>query len=240
MATANTVAELAVAIPRSIPVFERLQIDFCCNGKRPIAQACNEAGITVDELMTLIDAEPAAAATRNWDGTTLTELIRFINETHHVYTRQSCETLAWMSQKVATRHGDHDRNLITLATHVGQLIDDLMPHMMKEEQILFPYLEQLEAFVAGSGAAPQGCFGSARNPIRMMLYEHDAVGEKLREIREVTSNYATPEWACTTFRAYFNLLQELEVDLHNHIHLENNVLFPRAIEMEEKSLMVTA
>jgi regulator of cell morphogenesis and NO signaling len=233
MATPNTLAELAIAIPRSIAVFERLHIDYCCNGKRPIGQACSDASITVDELMMLIDAEPAAAEVRSWDGSTLTEMIAFINGTHHAYTRQACETLQWMSRKVATRHGDNEPHLVILAKLLGELIDDLLPHMMKEEQILFPYLEQLEEAIANDSERPQPFFGSARNPIRMMLSEHETVGEKLIEIRSATSNFALPEWACTTFTAYFNLLAELERDLHNHIHLENNILFPRGIELEE-------
>ena len=233
MTKPTTVAELAIEIPRSIPVLERLRMDYCCHGERSIQNACADAGITTEELMALIDLEPATAGVRNWDGFTLTEIIRFVNETHHAYTRQAAETLAWMSKKVADRHGESKPEVIKLARLVGQLIDDLLPHMMKEEQILFPYVQDLEDSIAAGDDAPAAFFGSARNPVRMMMLEHETVGELLVQIRATTSDFTLPEDACTTFTAYFSLLQELETDLHNHIHLENNILFPRCISLED-------
>jgi regulator of cell morphogenesis and NO signaling len=233
MSRPTTVAELAIAIPRSIPVLERLGMDYCCHGERSIQNACTDAGITTDELMTLIDVEPAAAGVRNWEGSTLTEIIRFVNETHHAYTRQAAETLAWMSKKVADKHGASKPEVVALARLVGQLVDDLLPHMMKEEQILFPYVQDLEDSIAAGDDAPAAFFGTARNPVRMMMLEHETVGELLVQIRAVTGNFTVPEDACTTFTAYFGLLQELETDLHNHIHLENNILFPRTIALED-------
>lgn len=235
MTTTNTVAELAIAIPRSIPVLQRLKIDFCCNGGRTIQDACTAVGITGEELMDLISNEPAVADTRSWNDTSLTEIVRFVIDTHHAYTRQACETLQWMSAKVANRHGENHPELLTLAKLVAQSVDDLMPHMMKEEQILFPYIEQLDEASANGNEAPMPFFGTARNPVRMMMNEHEAVGELLAQMRELTNDYTLPEGACTTYTAYFNLLQELERDLHNHIHLENNILFPRTIELEEKA-----
>ena len=227
--TLSTVAELAIAMPRAIPVLQRLRIDYCCNGAQTIDEACATAGIHPEKLMELVDAEPASAVAQSWNDVSCTEIIRFVIDTHHAYTRQSVETLQWMSAKVANRHGEAHPELVKLARLVGELCDDLLPHMMKEEQILFPYVEQMEA-----GESPMPFFGTARNPIRMMMLEHETVGEKLVEMRSVTNDYALPEGACTTFTAYFNLLQELENDLHNHIHLENNILFPRSIELEEQ------
>ena len=228
MSQPSTIAALAIAMPRSIAVFQRLKIDYCCHGDQAIQQACSGAGITTDELMALINAEPATAEVRKWDHARVTDIIAFINDTHHAYTRQSCETLQWMSAKVATRHGAHHPELVELSHFVAEIIDDLLPHMMKEEQVLFPYAMQLDR-----GETAYGCFGTARNPVRMMMLEHEAVGEKLDQMRGITSDYALPDDACTTYTAYFNLLQELERDLHNHIHLENNILFPRIIELEE-------
>jgi regulator of cell morphogenesis and NO signaling len=236
MTRPNTVAELAIAIPGSIPVFQRLKIDYCCHGDQSIQSACAAVGLTGQELMTLIDREPAPADVRNWDGSTLTEIIRFVNETHHAYTRQSAETLAWMSKKVANRHGENKPEVVKLAALVGQLIDDLLPHMMKEEQILFPYVQDLEGAIATGHDSPQPFFGTARNPVRMMMLEHETVGELLVQIRAVTNDFTLPEDACTTFTAYYKLLQELETDLHNHIHVENNILFPRTIALEEAEM----
>ena len=234
MSNPATIAELAITMPRAIPVLQRLRIDYCCSGSQTIEQACTTAGITPEKLIALVDAEPASGAARNWDDTTCTEIIRFVVDTHHAYTRQSVETLQWMSAKVANRHGEGHPELLTLARLVGQLCDDLLPHMMKEEQILFPYVEQLEA-----GDSAQPFFGTARNPIHMMMLEHETVGDLLKEMRSLTKDYLLPEGACTTFTAYFNLLQEFETDLHNHIHLENNILFPRSIALEENEPAMT-
>lgn len=231
----NTVAELAIAMPVSIPVLQRLKIDYCCHGDQSVQQACNAAGMTADELMHLIEKEPAAGDVRSWDGVTLTEVVRFVIDTHHAYTRQSLETLQWMAAKVRDRHGAHHPELATLARLVAEATDDLIPHMMKEEQILFPYIEQIEEAQTNGTDAPTPFFGTARNPVRMMMAEHETVGEKLAEMRSITEDYTLPEGACTTFTAYFNLLQDLERDLHNHIHLENNILFPRAIALEDEA-----
>jgi regulator of cell morphogenesis and NO signaling len=235
MQTPKTVAELAIAQPSSIPVFQRLNIDYCCHGDQSVDQACKAAGLSAGELMRLIEKEPVAADVRSWDGSSLTEVVRFVIDTHHAYTRQSLETLQWMSAKVRERHGAHHPELATLARLVAEAVDDLMPHMMKEEQILFPYIEQVEEARMNGTDAPTPFFGTARNPVRMMMAEHETVGEKLAEMRSLTKDYTLPEGACTTFTAYFNLLQDLERDLHNHIHLENNILFPRAIALEDEA-----
>jgi regulator of cell morphogenesis and NO signaling len=236
MQNTNTVAELAIAIPRSIPVLEKLHIDYCCRGTQPIDQACRRAGITAHELLSLINSEPAAAAeARSWDKTSLTTMIQFIIDTHHAYTRQTLQTLQGLAAKVRDRHGEHHPELIPLARLVGELMADLIPHMMKEEQIVFPYVSELES----GDDVPPPFFGTVRNPIRMLMMEHEAAGEKVAEIRSVTSNFELPADACTSFTAFYNLLQELERDLHSHIHLENNVLFPRAAALEESALKVT-
>ncbi|HKB81430.1 MAG TPA: iron-sulfur cluster repair di-iron protein [Thermoanaerobaculia bacterium] len=228
MTNTNTVAELAVAMPQAIPVLERLKIDYCCKGRQPIEQACSRAGITTDQLLSLIEGEPAAGETRSWDDAPLQEIVAFILRTHHAYTRATLDTLQQLAAKVATRHGPHHPELVRVQRLVAQLQDDLMPHMMKEEQILFPYFDQLEPSGGGS-ASP---FGTVRNPIRMMMMEHEAAGELVAEIRAATNDFALPADACTSFTAFYKMLAALEDDLHRHIHLENNVLFPRAIAME--------
>jgi regulator of cell morphogenesis and NO signaling len=229
MKNANTVAELAIAMPASIPVLEKLKIDYCCHGAQPIEQACSRAGVTTDQLLRLIDQQPSGGESRSWDGAPLMEIIRFILDTHHAYTRSTMETLLVLAEKVARKHGPQHPELLKIETLVGRLNDDLQPHMMKEEQILFPYLEQLES----GGDVPSPPFGTVRNPIRMMMLEHEAVGEIAAEIRAASNDYALPAEACTSFTAFYRLLQDLELDLHRHIHLENNVLFPRAMALEE-------
>ena len=235
MKTLRTVGEFAVTVPSCIPVFERLKIDFCCRGNETIQNACREAGITPSELLNMIDLEPAPAAFRSWAGSSLSEIIHVVVETHHSYTRRTLETLDRMSRKVRDRHGDNHPEVAELALVVSDLIDDLTPHMMKEEQILFPYIEQLEDAMLTGNETPSARFGSARNPVESMMLEHESVAEKLVEMRSLTNEYTLPSDACTTFAAYYSLLQELERDLHNHIHVESNVLFPRAVALEERA-----
>jgi regulator of cell morphogenesis and NO signaling len=230
----NTIAQLAVAMPSAIGTLERLGIDYCCNGQQPVAEACRRAGLTTDQLMALIDESAPSAEVRSWDGKSLTEIVRFIVETHHVYTREAMTTLPALASKVRVRHGENHSELQQLDALVQQLAADLFPHMMKEEQVLFPYIEALAA-----GEMPSSCFGSARNPVRMMMLEHEAVGEILRDIRTITANFTLPEDACTSFRALYAGLAEVESDLHRHIHLENNILFPMAIEAEERLMTAT-
>lgn len=231
----NTIAELAVAMPKAIPVLEKLGIDYCCNGGQTIEGACRASGITAEELLQLIDAAPAPAIeSRTWDHEPLSEVIRFIVDTHHRYTREALAMLRPLAAKVAERHGPAHAELREIETLVHELADELIPHMLKEEQILFPYANALEdAALLGNEEPPVPFFGSARNPVRMMMLEHEAAGAKLLEIRTLTKNFELPAEACTSYRALFAALQELEQDLHRHIHLENNILFPRTIELEE-------
>ncbi|HEX7420675.1 MAG TPA: iron-sulfur cluster repair di-iron protein [Thermoanaerobaculia bacterium] len=233
MQNTNTVAELATAIPRAIPVLERLGIDYCCRGKQSIEEACRRSGVTAQELLLLIDSEasPGAAA----PDASLSELMGFIVATHHIFTRDSLATLQRLSKKVRDVHGANHPELVRVAVLVTDLSDELLPHMMKEEQVLFPYVTALEAAALAGDEPPVPFFGTVRNPIQMMMSEHEAAGEKIAEIRAATDDFALPAEACGSYRGLFDLLQELERDLHRHIHLENNILFPQAIAVEEKT-----
>ncbi|HLJ74559.1 MAG TPA: iron-sulfur cluster repair di-iron protein [Thermoanaerobaculia bacterium] len=231
----KTIGQLAIEEPKAIAVLEKLSIDYCCHGNRGIDEACKDAGITVTELLTAIGATPADASGRDWKSASLKEVQQYIIQTHHVFTRDMLQTVNQLAAKVADRHGAHHPEVAHVYRLVQQLVADLMPHMMKEEQILFPYVEQLE-----EGDAPPPFFGTVQNPIRMMMMEHDAVADVLVELRSITNNYALPGDACISFRALYERLQDLEQDLHRHIHLENNVLFPRAVELESGSCVTTA
>jgi regulator of cell morphogenesis and NO signaling len=233
MQNTNSVADLATAIPRAIPVLERLGIDYCCRGKQSIEQACHRSGVTPQELLLLIDNEASAAAAA--PDATLSELMRFIVDTHHVFTRDSLATLQRLSKKVRDVHGTNHPELVRVAVLVQELSNDLLPHMMKEEQVLFPYVAALEEAILVAGEPPVPFFGTVRNPIQMMMSEHEAVGEKVAEIRAASNNFELPGDACGSYRGLYDLLQELERDLHRHIHLENNILFPRSTAMEGES-----
>ncbi len=223
----KTIGQFALEEPKAIAVLETLKIDYCCRGNRPMDQACKEAGITVNELFRAIGSAPQPSNARDWSSASLKELQTFIVNTHHVFTRDMLSTVNQLASKVAQRHGERHPETLRVQTLVQQLVSDLLPHMMKEEQVLFPYIEELE-----SGDPQPPFFGTVQNPIRMLMMEHDAAAEILQQLRATTENYALPEDACISFRALYEQLTDLEQDLHRHIHLENNILFPRAAELE--------
>ncbi|MCM3875178.1 MAG: hemerythrin domain-containing protein [Thermoanaerobaculia bacterium] len=164
---------------------------------------------------------------RSWEKESLTAVVKFILETHHVYTRSAIATLPPLAAKVRGRHGDAHPETVVVERLVTRLVEDLEPHLMKEEQILFPYVLSLEA-----GAQTDSCFGTVRNPIRVMLGEHEAVEGILGELRAVTGSYALPSDACESFQALYTGLEDFEADLHRHIRIENDILFPGAIALE--------
>lgn len=221
----NTIAELAVAIPEAVPVLERLGIDYCCNGSLSIQRACAAAGITSDELLQMIEKVEKSAPGKSWDREPLAALVRHILDTHHVYTRSALPNVQSLAAKVREAHGANHEELFVVERLVAELTSDLIPHMLKEEQVLFPYI---------LNPVPAPFFGSVKHPIRMMMLEHEIAGEKLAELRALTSDYELPDDACTGYKAFFSALQALEADLHQHIHLENNILFRRAMETENE------
>jgi regulator of cell morphogenesis and NO signaling len=222
----KTIGELALELPNAISVMERWQIDYCCHGKRSIADACRAAGITAGELLTALGQRRDPVAS-DWLTAPLSELQAYIIETHHLYTRDAIETIALLADKVARRHGPGHPEVLEVQQLVGALANDLIPHMMKEERILFPYVEGLE-----NGGAEGSCFGTIANPLRQMMMEHESVGDLLIKLRRATAHYRLPDDACLSFRALYERLEDLERDLHQHIHLENNIHFPRALELE--------
>lgn len=226
----KTIGELALESPNAIAIMERWQIDYCCRGHQSVAEACRSAGVTPAELLTAI-GDPRLEQSLDWQTKSLAELQSYILATHHTYTRQAMETISLLSEKVANRHGGHHMEVVAVRSLFAELADELGPHMMKEEQILFPYVEELEAASEGD-PRPRSCFGTIANPIRVMLAEHESAGEKLAQLRAVTSGYALPADACLSYRALYERLADLELDLHRHIALENNLLFPRALRLE--------
>ncbi|MBZ5624793.1 MAG: iron-sulfur cluster repair di-iron protein [Acidobacteriia bacterium] len=224
-----TVGEIAAQMPASVRVFEKHQIDFCCGGRIPFGEACREKGIDPGLLLgELEQAGEGAEDATDWQSASLPALIDHILNSHHAYLKSELPRLEAMLEKILSKHSErHGDVLRPLAAAFGPMKEELGSHMMKEEMILFPLIRQIAA-----GSKTPGHCGSVRNPIRVMLLEHDSAGDALARIREVTSGYAPPEDACNTFRAFYYELAELESDLHRHIHLENNILFPRAIELE--------
>lgn len=234
----STVRELAVTWPGATRVFEKIGIDYCCGGQRTLADACATFHVPVDlAIQSLEETQKVASLTdqTNWQTQPLTDLIVHIQNTHHVFTRQELERLEKLVEKVCSKHGEHHQELVRLRQLFLMLRDDLLPHLLKEEQVLFPFIIQLENSIAGKSATPFAGFGTVQNPIRMMMMEHDTAGDLLRELRLVSSNYVPPPDACISYQTLYQSMAEFEADLHQHIHLENNILFPRAVELEAQA-----
>lgn len=239
----KTVRELALEVPNSIRVFQKLKIDFCCGGARPIAEACAAVGVELETVGALLAEEAArgtAADGRDFTQTTLAELIRHILDTHHVYTREELERLGFLVAKVTAKHAEAHPEMFAVGTLFQRLAADLAPHLFKEEQVLFPYVLRLEEAARRGGPTPFAPFGTVENPVRMMMSEHDTAGDLLRELRAATRDYTVPPDTCMSFRALYEGLEAFEKDLHQHIHLENNILFPRAVELEEQAAGVAS
>lgn len=232
--SAMTVREVAVMIPESTRLFETLKIDYCCGGNQLLTDACESAGVTVDNVIAMLAqlSESTKKDAVDFQQLSLTELITHILDTHHVFTRAELERLPALIEKVTNAHGANHPELFKVSDLFQQLADDLKPHMLKEERILFPYIVALEAAIAQKRLLPFAPFASVTYPIRVMATEHDNAGNLLHELRAVTSDYQTPKDACFSYHTLYQALAELEKDLYQHIHLENNILFPKAIEME--------
>lgn len=225
------IGELVMARPETMRYFERLGIDYCCGGHRSLAEACQLAQQNPEKVLTdLATLELPTAGVpslQDWTRASLSDLITHIIATHHDYLRAELPRLDLLMGKVLGAHAERHPELARVGKLYQALAGDLMPHLMKEEQILFPFIRQMEAGQAGSA-----CFGTVQSPIRVMEMEHEAVGALLTELRQLTAAYTTPADGCATFRALYDGLETLERDLHLHIYLENQVLHPRATAME--------
>ena len=232
----RTVREYALEIPAATRIFEKLGIDYCCGGGTSLADACAKAGVTLDEVLdSLKKTEPSEEtfAGEEWQTASPAELIAHIVEKHHTFTRDELARLEALFAKVCGVHGQNHPELFHMQNQFQELRRDLEPHMLKEERVLFPYIIQMEETIEEKQPLPVPPFGTVRNPVRMMMAEHDAAGEILRTMREASSDYTTPPDGCISYQTLYSALIALEADLHQHIHLENNILFPRAVEMEQ-------
>src|SRR5262245_7063474 len=233
-----TVRDLAAGVPGATRVFENFGIDYCCGGHRTLADACHEAGLPVEDLTRSLEEAgraPQPGSGRDWRQESLTALTEYIIDTHHFFTRQELDRLENLFDRVCSRHGENHPELFEAQKTFYQLKQDLIPHMLKEEQVLFPYVTRMEEAAGDGRAIPPPFFGTVQNPVRMMMLEHDTAGDLLRALRATTSDFTPPPDACASYQALYQALADFEADLHQHIHLENNILFPRAIEMEKTS-----
>jgi regulator of cell morphogenesis and NO signaling len=232
MSLTATVGELVAQRPSRSRVFEQFKIDFCCGGKLPLAEACRKKGIDPQQVLAALEAEAASAApqAQSWADATMTQIADHIEATHHAYLRRELPRIEYLTHRVATRHGDHTPSLVKLHQLFLAFKADLEAHMLKEERILFPMCRELD----GATAAPSFHCGSVRNPVAMMVTEHDHAGEDLSQMRALTNDFIPPADACNTYRALFSALAELEADMHVHVHTENSILFPKAVAAESR------
>lgn len=233
----STLRSIAVADPTTIAVFERLNLDYCCGGNRPLDAACAERNLAVADVIAQLEAAPVAgtARVRDLSSEPLAVVIAEIVTTHHAYVRAQLPQLLAMAAKTAAKHGPNHPELVALQPMVAALAEDLIQHLAKEEMILFPYIEKLERSLATGGDRPHACFPTVASPIAAMEHEHEAAGALLEKMRTVTNGYTVPADGCTTLLGLYAGLQAFEQDLHLHIHRENNVLFPRALALEQSA-----
>ncbi|MCB0482378.1 MAG: iron-sulfur cluster repair di-iron protein [Flavobacteriales bacterium] len=234
----STIGELVAADFRKAEVFRKFGLDFCCGGNKSLTQACEEKGVDTAQVeAALAEVDNQAKSTNhdfnNWD---LDFLADYIVNTHHRYVTDAMPMLDEFSAKVARVHGDYHPEVILIQEHYNAVANELRAHMPKEEQMLFPYIkEMVAAKKQGLPLKPAG-FGTIQNPIRMMEMEHVSAGGNMEEVHRLSSSYSPPEDACSSYRVLFAKLEEFEKDLHQHIHLENNILFPKAIALEKELL----
>mgnify|MGYP002623172804 CR=1 FL=1 len=228
----TSVGDWVAQRPGTSRVFEKLGIDYCCGGRKTLQQACDDqqvdARAVMNQLQNAVDHSTPSVA--DWTAASLTELCDHIEQTHHAYLRGELPQLTELFEKVVAAHGETHPELTQLSRVFAALRAELEPHMFKEEQILFPAIRQLER----SASPPAFPFGTVANPIRMMAHEHDNAGRALAEIRQLTDDFQPPENACNSYRVLYERLRGLEADMHQHVHKENNILFPRAIGKQEQ------
>ncbi len=223
---------------RAAVVFEKYHLDFCCKGKRTLEQACRESSLPVEEITAALESNFESGSYTNAPGfsrLSMTQLIHYIVSTHHDYVKQEMPVLrAWL-QRVASKHGERHPEMVQVFQVFDELMNEMTEHMKKEELVLFPRIQDLEV-QAESGSKNEHTINFLQSPIQMMEHEHDHAGNLLGKMSELTNDFTPPVDACTTFRLALAGLKAFEMDLHQHVHLENNILFPKAIELFQSNL----
>jgi regulator of cell morphogenesis and NO signaling len=229
----QTLADIVTADTRTAVVFDRMGLDYCCQGQRTLADAALELGLPLGDIVSQLEVlGPHDAGEHLEDWSTLDALTRHIVTTHHAYVREHApQIVAWLDRLIE-RHGARHPELAEVGITFHRIADDMATHMLKEENILFPFIDALARAVDTDRRLPPSPFGTILNPIRMMEADHQASGGDLAHLRAITAGYTPPPDGCTTYRACYAELERFEADLHRHVHLENHILFPRAIALE--------
>lgn len=235
----RTVGEIVKLDFRAADVFSSYGIDFCCGGKISVGEACANSGSDIKKVINALEALQfqKGSAVHDFDSWNIGFLADYIINTHHAYVKKAIPQILPLAQKVADVHGEHHAEVIRINELFKDLAEELLAHMQKEEQILFPYIKNLVVDQSVGKCSDTSCFGTVAGPISVMEQEHENAGVILKELFRLSDGYTPPEDACNTFRVLFGKLKEFEDDLHRHIHLENNILFPKAIELEQALLV---
>jgi regulator of cell morphogenesis and NO signaling len=232
--TQTKVKDIALSDPAARQILEDAGVDYCCGGGKSLHDACIVASASPEEILNRLreNSHHTTSGDANWLATPLRELTRHIREEHHRYVREAISRTEALFQKVIAKHGADHAELSDIHQAFAHVSREMILHMRKEEQILFPYIESLELAVAEHRPMEPPFFETVKNPIHSMMKDHDASGELLRRIRNLSEDYAPPPDACPSFKSLYENLKQFEADLHQHVHLENNILFPRAVELE--------
>ncbi|UZQ54225.1 iron-sulfur cluster repair di-iron protein [Trichothermofontia sichuanensis B231] len=227
----DTVGAIVRDHPSLAHLFEQAQVDYCCGGQKTLAEVCAQRGIDPQSFLAELEAYSAAtpAPESNLGDLSLTELANHIEQIHHAYLHRELPRLEKLVTKVATVHGEKEPRLRQIQEIFLALSAELTTHLMKEEQILFPMIRRLDA----SDSVPIFHGGTLANPIQQMELEHEAAGVALAQLRQLSDHFTPPDWACNTYRAMLDALHTFEQDMHQHVHKENNLLFPQAIALEQ-------
>lgn len=231
----SSVRELVKLNFRTAQIFQANKIEYCCEGNKSISDACKESEVNPEQLIRQLEAvlsqkRPDSEYLNNLD---LNEICSYIVKRHHAYVRENIPFLKKNFEKLFKVHGEQYPELLKIIELLNVFTEDFTMHMQKEEIMLFPYIQRLESAKKANSPLPKAQFGSVSNPIGMMVAEHQDEGERFDEIVRLSKNYQLPDDACSTYEVTFNQLRDFENDLHHHIHLENNILFPKAIELEK-------
>lgn len=232
--TETKVKDIVLSEPGARRVLEEAGVDYCCGGGKSLREACLDAGAPAEEILKRLrqNSEQSGPEDANWVAARLGDLTRHIREKHHRYVREAIARIRALVEKVKAKHGENHREIADIERLFLEVGREMIMHMQKEEQILFPYIDAVEQSTKGRGAVEPPFFQTVQNPIYAMMREHDAAGDLVKQIRKASADYTAPADACTAYAALYQELRQFEADLHEHVHLENNILFPRAVELE--------
>lgn len=226
--------DIALTNPAARRTLDDAGLDYCCGGGKSLYEACLQATVSADEILKRLseNSKNVGPDDVNWMAAPLSDLTAHIRDKYHRYVREALPPVQAMLDKVVARHGQNHPEVAEIRRIFVEVGNEMLTHMRKEEQVLFPYIDALDAAAKTHASVEPPFFRTVKNPIHTMMKEHDASGELVNQIRSLSGSYTPPMSACTTFRALYQSLKEFDADLHQHVHLENNILFPRAVDLE--------